>query len=129
MSSIRFLPQSIHGLLDYAVAATLIIAPFVLDFRADSAFAHWLSVAAGVGLVLYSLATDYAVGAAAAIPFKVHLLFDSAAGALFVILAIFAGFETVTAAFYGVIGAAVLIVVAVTSLEPAEAGSATAAIG
>ncbi len=126
--NIRFLPQSVHGVLDYAVALTLIVAPFVLDFRADSEFAHWLSVAAGAGLLVYSLLTDYSVGALSAIPFKAHLALDFAAGALFLVLAFVAGFETVTAVFYGVIGGAVLAVVGVTELEPADKPSLTAAL-
>lgn len=113
----RFLPQSVHGVLDYLVALTLIVAPFALDFVAESAFAHWLSVAAGVGLLVYSLLTDYSVGAFGAIPFKLHLAFDFSAGALFTVLAFVAGFEAVTAWFYGVIGVAVLAVVLVTELE------------
>ncbi len=127
MSSIRFLPQSIHGVLDYAVALTLIVAPFVFDFRADSNFAHWLSVAAGAGLLVYSLVTDYGLGAVELIPFKLHLVFDFAAGALFVALALLASFETTTAAFYGIVGAAVIAVVFVTDLgdEPAPARAAS----
>ncbi len=117
---LRFLPQSIHGILDYAVAVTLIAAPFILDFRADSEFAHWLSVAAGVGLFVYSLLTDYSVGALSAIPFKAHLALDAAAGSLFVILAFVAGWDSVTAGFYGVVGAAVLLVVGVTQLEASD---------
>lgn len=116
----RFLPQSVHGMLDYAVAVTLIAAPFILDFQSESSFAHWLSVAAGVGLFVYSLLTDYGLGALAAIPFKVHLMLDFAAGALFVVLAAVAGFETVTASFYGIVGAAVIAVVFTTKLEADE---------
>ncbi|MGH1493520.1 MAG: SPW repeat domain-containing protein [Acidimicrobiales bacterium] len=116
--TIRFLPQKIHGILDYAVALTLIAIPFILNFRQDSEFAHWLSVAAGVGLFLYSLATDYSVGVVSAISIRQHLTLDFAAGALFVGLAAVANFSGEAAVFYGVIGAAVLAVVAVTELEP-----------
>ncbi len=125
----RFLPQSIHGILDYAVAVTLIAAPFILDFKGESAFAHWLSVAAGAGLFAYSLLTDYSVGALSAIPFKAHLALDAAAGALFVVLAVVAGFETVTAAFYGVVGAAVLAVVAVTKLDATDEATLSPSLG
>ncbi len=118
--NIRFLPQKIHGVLDYAVAVTLIAVPFILNFRQDSEFAHWLSVAAGVGLFLYSLATDYSVGVVSAITIRQHLALDFIAGTLFVILAAVAGFSGETAAFYGIVGAAVLAVVAVTEIDPAR---------
>lgn len=121
--TIRFLPQHIHGALDYVVAVTLIVVPFILNLRQDSEFAHWLSVAAGVGLFLYSLATDYSVGVVSAISIRQHLALDFMAGALFVILAVVAGFETEAAVFYGVIGAAVLAVVAVTDLGPSRVPS------
>lgn len=124
--NIRFLPQQIHGMLDYAVALTLIAAPFLLDFRQDSEFAHWLSVAAGVGLFLYSLATDYSVGVVSAITIRQHLALDFAAGALFVVLAFVASFTTEASAFYGIVGAAVLAVVAVTDLNPAPRQTAIA---
>ncbi len=116
---IRFLPQQIHGMLDYAVALTLGVVPFLLDFRAASAFAHWLSVAAGVGLFLYSLATDYRVGVVSAITIRQHLALDAIAGALFAVLSVAAGFSAEASVFYGVIGLAVLAVVAVTELDPA----------
>ncbi len=123
--NIQFLPQKIHGMLDYAVALTLVVVPFVLDFRADSEFAHWLSVVAGVGLFVYSLATDYSVGVVSAITIRQHLALDFIAGALFVALAIVGGFSTEAAAFYGVVGAAVLAVVAVTKVDaPAAAAIA-----
>jgi len=99
---------------------------FCWTSKADSAFAHWLSVAAGVGLVAYSLITDYSAGASDALPFKAHLALDFAAGALFVVLAIVGGFTGVTAAFYGAIGAAVIAVVFVTELEPREVSVAAA---
>jgi len=124
--NIRFLPQSVHGVLDYAVAVTLIAVPFILNFRQDSEFAHWLSVAAGLGLFLYSLATDYSVGVVSAITIRQHLALDFAAGALFVVLAAVANFSTEAAVFYGVIGAAVLAVVAVTELDPAPQPAAIA---
>lgn len=124
--NIRFLPQAIHGLLDYAVAVALIAVPFIVDFRQDSEFAHWLSVAAGLGLFLYSLATDYSVGVVSAITIRQHLALDFAAGALFVVLAVVANFNTEAAVFYGVIGAGVLAVVAVTELEPASRPAALA---
>jgi len=76
---------------------------------------------------IHGLGTDYAVGAMPAISLRQHLALDALAGGLFVVLAIFAGFEAVTAAFYGVVGAAVLAVVAVTELDEAPAAAAAIA--
>jgi len=122
----RFLPQKIHGFLDYAVAATLIVVPFILNFAQDSALAHWLSVAAGLGLFVYSLLTDYSTGVLSAITIRQHLALDFVAGALFVVLSLIGIFTTEAALFYGVIGAAVLAVVFATELEPSSNPAALA---
>jgi hypothetical protein len=117
MSSARFISLKVHGLLDYAVAATLLIAPFVLGFSATSPLAHWLSVAAGLGLVAYSLLTDYSMGARALIPFRLHLVFDFIAGATFVVTPFIAGFGGSPRAFYLAIGAAVMAVVLTSKID------------
>ena len=52
----KILSPSIHGLLDYAAAAGLIVLPFVLGLGETSPAALWLSVAGGIGHIAYSLA-------------------------------------------------------------------------
>ena len=112
----KFIPATFHGFLDYAVALTLIAGPFVLNF---TGIAQMLAIAGGAGLFLYSLITDYSVSVQKMLPFKVHLLFDFVA-ALVLIAAPFifgaeGGFTEIAKYFYIVIGAAVVIVVAVTN--------------
>jgi len=112
----RFIPATFHGFLDYAVAITLIAGPFVLGF---TGIAQMLAIAGGVGLFLYSLITDYSVSVQKMLPFKVHLMFDFIA-ALVLIAAPFifgaeGGFTEIAKYFYIVIGAAVVVVVAVTN--------------
>lgn len=119
MSALRFIPLKVHGVLDYAVAATLIIAPFLLRF--DSALAHWVSVGAGVALVAYSLLTDYSMGARALISFRLHLVLDFMAGATFVVLPYLVGFEGVARMFYVGLGAAVMAVVMLSNPDTKEA--------
>lgn len=121
--SARFIPQSVHGVLDYAVALVLIVAPFVFGFRVESELAHWLSVAAGVGLVGYSLLTDYSMSAKALIPIRLHLVLDFAAGALFVMVPFLAGFKGAAMPFYVVMGAAVIAVVLATDPSPRGASA------
>jgi len=72
----KFLTVKLHGLGDYAAAAVLIVAPFFLGLKEQSMIAHWASIAGGVGLIIYSLLTDYTYSIAKIIPFKVHLVFD-----------------------------------------------------
>ena len=76
----KFLTPTLHGLGDYAAAVVLIAAPFFLGIQEQSMIAHWASVAGGMGLIIYSLLTDYTFSVAKVIPFKTHLVLDSLAG-------------------------------------------------
>jgi len=107
----RFINSTLHGLLDYAAATALIIAPFLLGLAEQSVFAHWFSVAAGAGLIVYSLITKYAYSMAKIIPFKIHLMFDLAAAVVFLLAPFLFGFEGIVAGYYWVMGAGVVMVV------------------
>ena len=112
----KFIPATFHGLLDYAVALTLIAGPFVLGFED---LAKYLAIAGGAGLFIYSLITDYSISVQKMLPFKIHLIFDFVA-ALVLIAAPFifgadGGFTEIAKYFYIIIGVAVIVVVAVTN--------------
>lgn len=113
----RFIPASLHGLLDYAVAFTLIAGPLLLGFEGVS---KYIAMAGGVGLVLYSLLTDYSVSARNMIPFPVHLAFDFVAAAVLVIAPFVFGFEGIARLFYMVIGVAVIAVVLLTNPDVSD---------
>jgi hypothetical protein len=113
----RFISPRIHGILDYAVAAALIAVPFVLDFAASSLIAAVLSVAAGVGLAVYSLLTDYSAGVRDLIPWRVHLTLDAVAAGVLLAAPFVFGFGGIPRAFYVTVAVAVLAVVATTQLE------------
>ena len=111
----RFLPASIHGVIDYLAAIALIVAPFFLIPASDGPIAMYLSVAAGVALILYSLITDYSVSIRNALPFSVHLIIDFLAGAAFVAAPFIFGFEGITELYHLVMGVTVILVVLVTN--------------
>jgi hypothetical protein len=77
----RFIPTRLHAPLDYIVGAGLVAAPWIFQFS-DIGVATVLSVVLGVGLIAYSLFTDYELGVWKVAPMAVHNLFDIAAGAL-----------------------------------------------
>lgn len=114
MESIRFIRVPIHGILDHAAAVSLITAPFVLNFQATSPLALWLSVAAGILLISYSLITDYGLSLVKWIPFNVHLAMDAMAGAAFLLAPFVFGFEGIIRWFYLLNGLVVLLLVLVT---------------
>ena len=124
---IRFVSPKLHGVFDYVAGANLIIFPFLLDLGASSPIALWFSVAAGVGLIVYSLFTDYSFSVSNAVSFKMHLALDVAAGAAFIAAIFVFGFEGLAAAYYAVMGTGVFVLVAFTNLgEEAAAVEATA---
>ena len=113
----RFLTPTLHGLGDYAAAAVLIVAPFFLGIKDQSLIAFWASIVAGIGLISYSLLTDYTFSVAKIIPFKAHLVLDSIAGLVLIALAFLLELDTVARAYLIVMGAGVLVVVAVTQTD------------
>src|SRR5215475_96110 len=103
----KFISPKVHGILDYSVATVLIVGPLVLRFSEVSC----------IGLVVYSLLTAYSVGLRAVIPFRVHLVFDALAAVALLAVPFLFDFAGTARAFYLVIGAAVLVVVACTRVE------------
>ena len=77
----RFIPTRLHAPLDYIVGVALIAAPWIFQFS-DVTAATVLSVVLGIGLIVYSLLTDYELGVWRTFPMSIHNLFDIAAGAL-----------------------------------------------
>lgn len=112
---IRFVTPTVHGLLDYAAAAGLIVLPFILNLGATSSMALYLSVAGGVGLITYSLVTDYAFGAFRVLSFRLHLVLDLVAAVAFIVAPFVFGWSGLLFAYYWVMAAGVLVVVALTN--------------
>lgn len=77
----RVIPTRIHGLLDYLTGALLIVAPWLFGFNYGGA-ETWLPVILGAGAVVYSLFTDYELGAVRRLGMGTHLGLDAASGAL-----------------------------------------------
>ena len=123
--SIRFLSPTVHGIFDYLAALALIAAPFVLGLGKISPLVYWLSVIAGVVLILYSLLTNYSYSLAKIIPFKVHLVLDLIAGIVFVAAPFVLGLVGLAKLYCLVMGIGVILVVAIT--RPSVAKTSVAA--
>ena len=78
---IGLIPTRIHGVLDYLLGLLLIASPWLFGFD-DESTAKWIPIVLGAGVILYSVLTDYELGAARVIPMSVHLLLDAAGGIL-----------------------------------------------
>ena len=113
----KILTPTIHGLLDYAAAAGLIVLPFLLDLGAAAPLAQWLSVAGGIGLIAYSLATDYAFGVFRVLPFRAHLMLDIAAAVVVIAAPFVFGWKGLVLGYYLFMASGVLAVVALSTAE------------
>jgi SPW repeat len=77
----RFIPTKFHAPLDYIVGVALIAAPWIFQFSEHTA-ATVVPIVLGIGLIAYSLFTDYELGVLKVAPMAVHNLIDVAAGVL-----------------------------------------------
>lgn len=77
----RFIPTRFHAPLDYIVGAMLIAAPWIFQFSGSGA-ATAVSIVLGIGLIAYSLFTNYELGVWKVAPMAVHNLIDMVAGRL-----------------------------------------------
>jgi hypothetical protein len=75
------LPTRIHGMLDYLLGALLIASPWLFGF-ADGGAEQWAPVVLGVSVLLYSLFTDYEMGAVKKLQMPAHLMLDALGGLL-----------------------------------------------
>ncbi|HEY6539777.1 MAG TPA: SPW repeat protein [Ktedonobacteraceae bacterium] len=83
MNSIRFLPTSVHGVLDYLVGIALIAAPWIFGFAYVGGAAVIVPIVLGIALIVYSLVTRYEWGIPGIkfLPMPYHLAIDFVAAA------------------------------------------------
>jgi uncharacterized membrane protein HdeD (DUF308 family) len=79
----RFIPTKFHAPLDYIVGAALIAAPWIFQFSEHKA-ATVVPIVLGIGLIAYSLFTNYELGVWKVAPMAVHNVIDVVAGATLV---------------------------------------------
>jgi uncharacterized membrane protein HdeD (DUF308 family) len=75
----RFIPTKFHAPLDYIVGAALIAAPWIFQFSEHKA-ATVVPIVLGIGLIAYSLFTNYELGVWKVAPMAVHNVIDVVAG-------------------------------------------------
>lgn len=77
----RFIPTRVHGILDYGMGLILIGSPWLFGFGRGGA-ETWVPVILGLGVILYSLFTDYEFGVVRTLSMPAHLTLDGLGGAL-----------------------------------------------
>ncbi len=114
----RFITKKMHAFLDYPVALSLMVLPFVLGLGTSSPSALSLSVVAGVAALILTLLTDHELGAFRILPYRVHLTVDLLVGVVFVAAPLALGFEGLDTWYYWLNGGAVLAVVGLHRPDP-----------
>lgn len=71
-----------HGMLDYTMGILLIISPWLFNFAAVSGAAVWVPLILGIGVILYSLFTNYEYGVVRVLTMRTHLWLDGLGGAI-----------------------------------------------
>lgn len=122
----RFLTPTLHGIVDYLAAASLLTLPFILGLGETEPLAKWLAVGTGAAVVVVSLLTDYRYGAFRVLPFWGHLTIDAAAATVFALAPAVFGFTGLDAWYYWLNAAAVFAVVALSTTEESRTAPAHA---
>lgn len=119
----RFVTKTMHAYLDYPVALSLIVLPFVLGIGVTNPAARWLAVGTGVAALILTVFTDHALGVFRLLPYGFHLAVDALVGVVFIAAPLALGFEGLDAIYYWVNAVAVLTVCSLhkpeTALQPA----------
>ena len=79
--SLRVIPTSVHGMIDYVAGGALYATPALLGLGDVPASARTLRLASG-GAIASSMLTDYELGVVKVVPMPAHLTLDIASGAL-----------------------------------------------
>lgn len=94
MKAFRFIPTGVHAYFDYIGGIGLLAAPFVFGFFNAGGAAVIIPMVLGIGLILYSLLTNYELGIRGLkfIPMPAHLALDFIASAFLALSPFLFGF-------------------------------------
>jgi hypothetical protein len=113
----RFLPTSVHGVIDYLWGLALLASPWIFGF-ADVPAARWTALVFGVGAILYSALTAYELGLLKILPMPMHLVLDGVGGVVLAASPFLFGFADRVLWPHLLFGLFSVIACLVTRLEP-----------
>lgn len=76
----RFVTRTIHAYLDYPVAISLMVLPFLLGLGAGNPLAKWLAVGTGATAFILTLLTNHELGVVKVVPYWLHVAVDRVVG-------------------------------------------------
>lgn len=121
----RILSARIHGVLDFFIVAVFLLAPLLVGLGGSPAA---ISYALAVVHLLMTLMTRFPAGRWKMVPFFAHGIVELIVGIALLILPSFAGYSPGSPArrFYLAIGAAILVVWALTAYQARDAEASPA---
>jgi hypothetical protein len=118
----RVIPTKVHGVLDYMMGVLLIAAPWILGF-ANGGAEQWVPVILGVSVIIYSLLTNYELGASRTISMSTHLTLDVVSGIFLAASPWIFGFADTVYLPHLILGIAEVGAGLMTQKQPSGAGS------
>ncbi|MFX7086596.1 hypothetical protein ABTI07_18540, partial [Acinetobacter baumannii] len=82
--TMRFVTRTIHAYLDYPVAISLMVLPFLLGLGAGNPLAKWLAVGTGATAFILTLLTNHELGVVKVVPYWLHVAVDRVVGVVFI---------------------------------------------
>ncbi len=113
----KIIDTKTHGYLDYLVGILLIAAPWLFGFY-EGGSESWIPIILGVGTIIYSLITDYELGAVGILNMKLHLTIDLVAGIFLAASPWLFGFSDIIAWPHVVVGLMEILVSLMTNPKP-----------
>lgn len=113
----KLFSTKVHGVIDYLMSIVLISAPWLFGFARGGA-ETWVPVALGIGTILYSMITNYELGAIRTLSMRTHLALDVTAGILLALSPVLFGFSDYVYLPHVVLGVIEVGVVLVTDPVP-----------
>jgi peptidoglycan/LPS O-acetylase OafA/YrhL len=112
-------PLFVHGLLEYAAGALLVISPFLFGF--DSGAAKATAIVTGVLVIVVAAVTEMPTGISKSLPLPVHILIDFVLAGFLIAAAFLFGFsdEGAPTAFFIALGVVHLLLTIATRFGPA----------
>lgn len=115
----RFIGTKTHGYLDYIMGALLIASPWIFGFDKNDT-ATYVPIILGAAMIVYSMLTNYELGAWPEIAMSTHLTLDILSGALLAVSPWLFGFAEYVWAPHLVFGLLEIGAAAMTKRAPAE---------
>lgn len=123
--NLKVISPTLHGLLDYTAALGLVLLPMLLSLKQESALVYWFSIAAGLGLMSYSLLTSYKFSLFKFFSYKMHLILDALASSAFLLLAVLHQGTLLSTVYCLVMGGGVIVVIALSNQQPISVSKAS----